>query len=102
MGGDNYIEAPAGIAIKEGAEYVIIENIDISFCRKAIRLNGSQEAPVTRCKFKNCLFDSNLISIALNFATHNIFQKCKIQNCFEQVLEIHNSSQNNLDNLIEL
>jgi len=102
MGGDNYIEAQTGIEIKEGSHHIIIENIDVSFCHKAIHLNGSKKAPVTYCKLKNCLFDSNLISITLDFATHNMFDECKIAHCFEQTIETHNSNYNNFDNLIEL
>jgi len=102
MGGDNYIEAPAGIAIKEGAEYVIIENIDISFCHKAILFKGSEKAPIKHCKLKNCIFDSNLISISLDFATNNIFDNCKICNCFEQDIEEKNSNQNFLENIVGL
>ena len=102
MGGDNYIEAPAGIKVHKGAQLILVDNIDISFCHKAIHLQGTQRAPVTYCKVKNCIFDSNLIAIALDFATHNIFDYCKIYDSFEKTIEEHNSNENHLKNIVEL
>lgn len=102
MGGDNYIESPAGIMIKQGSQLILVEDVDISFCHKAIFFSGTEQQPITHCKIQHCIFDSNLKSIVLDHTNKTSFYRCKLHNCFEQAIEENSGNENAFDNIVEL
>jgi len=65
-GGNGTIDAPAGILINKGAQYVLIDNVTISFCHTAIHCKGEKNAVIQNCTIKNCTFESNNKNIKLN------------------------------------
>ena len=74
-GGNDLIGAPAGILVNKGSKYILVENIDISFCHMGIHFRGKETSVIKNCKVKNCTFTSNNKDIELAHTTKTSLEK---------------------------
>ena len=78
-GGKNNIGKHAGILINKGAQYILVEHVDISFCNKAIQCKGQEHAIIKHCKIQYCTFHSNNQNTDLVNTIKTFFTACTYQ-----------------------
>ncbi|MFC1841758.1 hypothetical protein ACFLYA_01680 [Candidatus Dependentiae bacterium] len=93
VGGDNYIGADCGVCVKQGAQAVRLENIEISFCYKGICFEGKDGSEIKDCIIKNCSLMCNNTAAVLCGATDVYFKVCMFKDFFQECILLRNSDR---------
>ena len=91
IGGNQYLGAPSGILVKEGAQHVTLENLTITFCYEGVTFKGEQDCSVTDCLIENCAFKSNIKAASLDCSEYVTFKECEFLDCFLETVNLENN-----------
>ncbi|MFC1841754.1 hypothetical protein ACFLYA_01660 [Candidatus Dependentiae bacterium] len=93
VGGDDYIGADCGLFVKQGAQSINLENIDISFCYQGICFDGKDGSEIKNCTIKDCILQNNNKSVVLCCATDVYFKACTFKDFFQRCIQLYKSDK---------
>ena len=94
IGGNQYLGAPSGVLVKEGAQHITLENLTIIFCYEGVTFKGEQDCSVTDCLVQDCAFKSNIKAASLDCSEYVTFKECEFLDCFLETVNLENNNKN--------
>ena len=94
IGGNQYLGAPSGVLVKEGAQHITLENLTITFCYEGVTFKGEQDCSVTDCLVQDCAFKSNIKAASLDCSEYVTFKECEFLDCFLETVNLENNNKN--------
>ena len=94
IGGNQYLGAPSGVLVKEGAQHITLENLTITFCYEGVTFKGEQDCSVTDCLVEDCAFKSNIKAASLDCSEYVTFKECEFLDCFLETVNLENNNKN--------
>ena len=94
IGGNQYLGAPSGVLVKEGAQHITLENLTITFCYEGVTFKGEQDCSVTDCLVEDCAFKSNIKAASLDCSEYVTFKECEFLDCFLESVNLENNNKN--------
>ena len=94
VGGNQYLGAPSGVLVQEGAQHVMLENLTITFCYEGVTFKGEQDCSVTDCLVEDCAFKSNIKAASLDCSEYVTFKECEFLDCFLENVNLENNNKN--------
>ena len=94
VGGNQYLGAPSGVLVKEGAQHITLENLTITFCYEGVTFKGEQDCSVTDCLVQDCAFKSNIKAASLDCSEYVTFKECEFLDCFLESVNLENNNKN--------
>ena len=94
IGGNQYLGAPSGVLVKEGAQHITLENLTITFCYEGVTFKGEQDCSVADCLVQDCAFKSNIKAASLDCSEYVTFKECEFLDCFLETVNLENNNKN--------
>ena len=94
IGGNQYLGAPSGVLVQEGAQHITLENLTITFCYEGVTFKGEQDCSVTDCLVQDCAFKSNIKAASLDCSEYVTFKECEFLDCFLETVNLENNNKN--------
>ena len=94
IGGNQYLGAPSGVLVQEGAQHITLENLTITFCYEGVTFKGEQDCSVTDCLVQDCAFKSNIKAASLDCSEYVTFKECEFLDCFLETVNLEDNNKN--------